>query len=110
MMIFLIIMSIAFNLIAFLLIAILFLRQNKLIKMEKNLKDPIRELEDLMTTYLLQMKEENEHFIQSVKKMNKDNIGINSSTAKTPAVKLDRENEIAIQPFKNKEDLQEKSI
>ena len=67
MMIFLVIINIAFNMIAFLLIAILFLRQNKLIKMEENLKQPVKEMEDLMTTYLLQMKEENEQFIKSVK-------------------------------------------
>ena len=64
MMIFLVIISIAFNMIAFLLIAILFLRQNKLIKMEESLKQPVKEMEDLMTTYLLQMKEENEQFIK----------------------------------------------
>ena len=50
MMIFLVIISIALNMIAFLLIAILFLRQNKLIKMEENLKQPVKEMEDLMTT------------------------------------------------------------
>jgi uncharacterized protein YoxC len=107
MMIFLVIVSIAFNMIAFLFIVILFLRQNKLIKMEENIKKPINEMEDLMSTYLLQMKDENERFIQSVKDINNANNHINPSSAKISDIKQEQEKEIEFQPFKNKEDFQE---
>lgn len=102
-MIFLVIMSIAFNMLAFLLITILFLRQNKLIKMEESLKEPIKELEDLMTTYLLQMKEENEHFIQSVKGIKKDKNDLQSTSVKFSPIKLEHAEEKSPQSVKNKE-------
>ena len=97
MMIFLVIVSIALNMIAFLLIAILFLRQNKLIKMEESLKQPVKEMEDLMTTYLLQMKEENEQFIKSVKGLKKDKNDLQSTSVKFPPIKLEHVEEKSLQ-------------
>jgi hypothetical protein len=102
-MIFLVIISIAFNMIAFLLIAILFLRQNKLIKMEENLKKPIKEMEDLMSTYLLQLKDENECFIQNVKGFKKDNNDLKSTSVKFSPIKLEHVEEKSLQSFENKE-------
>ncbi len=72
MLILLVIISLALNILAFLIIAILFLRQNKLIKMEDNLKRPIHEMEELTAAYLLQMKEENDRFINRLNQVNKD--------------------------------------
>lgn len=72
MLILLVIISLVLNILAFLIIAILFLRQNKLIKMEDNLKRPIHEMEELTSAYLLQMKEENDRFINRLNQMNKD--------------------------------------
>ena len=103
MMIFLVIVSIALNMIAFLLIAILFLRQNKLIKMEESLKQPVKEMEDLMTTYLLQMKEENEQFIKSVKGLKKDKNDLQSTSVKFSPIKLEHVEEKSLQSVKNKE-------
>jgi hypothetical protein len=103
MMIFLVIVSIALNMIAFLLIAILFLRQNKLIKMEESLKQPVKEMEDLMTTYLLQMKEENEQFIKSVKGLKKDKNDLQSTSVKFSPIKLEHAEEKSLQSVKNKE-------
>jgi hypothetical protein len=97
MMIFLVIVSIASNMIAFLLIAILFLRQNKLIKMEESLKQPVKEMEVLMTTYLLQMKEENEQFIKSVKGLKKDKNDLQSTTVKFSPIKLEHVEEKSLQ-------------
>jgi hypothetical protein len=102
-MIFLVIISIAFNMIAFLLIAILFLRQNKLIKMEENLKEPIKEMEDLMSTYLFQLKDENERFIQNVKGFKKDNNDLKSTSVKFSPIKLEHVEEKSLQSFENKE-------
>ncbi|MFZ0443795.1 MAG: hypothetical protein WAM95_03905 [Bacillus sp. (in: firmicutes)] len=103
MMIFLVIVSIGLNMIAFLLIAILFLRQNKLIKMEESLKQPVKEMEDLMTTYLLQMKEENEQFIKSVKGLKKDKNDLQSTSVKFSPIKLEHVEEKSLQSVKNKE-------
>jgi DNA-nicking Smr family endonuclease len=97
MMIFLVIVSIASNMIAFLLIAILFLRQNKLIKMEESLKQPVKEMEVLMTTYLLQMKEENEQFIKSVKGLKKDKNDLQSTSVKFSPIKLEHVEEKSLQ-------------
>jgi hypothetical protein len=97
MMIFLVIISIGLNMIAFLLIAILFLRQNKLIKMEESLKQPVKEMEVLMTTYLLQMKEENEQFIKSVKDLKKDKNDLQSTTVKFSPIKLEHVEEKSLQ-------------
>ncbi|WP_338469828.1 hypothetical protein R4Z10_13530 [Niallia sp. XMNu-256] len=69
---FLVTVSLTLNLLAFIIIAILFLRQNKLIKMEENLKNPIVEMEDIISAYLLQMKEENDRFISQVNQLNKE--------------------------------------
>jgi hypothetical protein len=102
-MIFLVIISIAFNMIAFLLIAILFLRQNKLIKMEENLKEPIKEMEDLMSTYLFQLKDENERFIQNVKSFKKDNNDLKSTSVKFSPIKLEHVEEKSFQSLENKE-------
>lgn len=104
MMIFLIIISIALNMVAFLLIAILFLRQNKLIKMEESIKQPVKEMEDLMTTYLLQMKEENEQFIKSVKGVKKEKSDLQSTSVKFSPIQLEHVEEKVLQSVKNKED------
>lgn len=103
MMIFLVTISIAFNMIAFLFIAILFLRQNKLIKMEEKLRNPTNEIEDLMSTYLLQLKEENEHFINRVSHFKKENSSL-QTTINNSATKLQQEEEKRFQPIERKKD------
>lgn len=55
-------------------IVILFLRQNKLVKIEENQKKTTKEMEELMSSYLFEMKDENERFIKRVKEMNEEQL------------------------------------
>ena len=66
---FLIIISLIFNVIAILAIIILYLRQNKLLQVEEQQKKAMAEMESLINSYLLEMKDENKRFIQRVKEM-----------------------------------------
>ncbi|WP_071395313.1 hypothetical protein [Bacillus tuaregi] len=68
--IFFIIISFILNIISLMGIIILFLRQNKLVKVDENQKKTMMEMEELMSSYLLEMKEENERFINRVKDTN----------------------------------------
>lgn len=72
MIIFLIIISLMLNIFAFIAIIILYLRQNKLIKMDERQKNIIKEMEELMSTYLLEMKEENQYFINNIQKLKEE--------------------------------------
>ena len=65
--------------------------------MEESLKQPVKEMEDLMTTYLLQMKEENEQFIKSVKGLKKDKNDLQSTSVKFPPIKLEHVEEKSLQ-------------
>lgn len=73
---FLIIVSFILHLIAFLAIILLFLRQNKLLQVEKEQKKVIEELEQVIDAYMLEMKEENERFIQRVKKIQEEQVSM----------------------------------
>lgn len=55
-------------------IVILFLRQNKLVKIEEHQKKATKEMEELMSSYLFEMKDENERFIKRVKEMNEEQL------------------------------------
>ncbi len=48
------------------LIILLFVRQNRLIELEREQKKIVKEMEDVISSYLLEMKEENEAFIERV--------------------------------------------
>lgn len=65
---FLLLISLLLNGIAIFLIFILYARQNRLMQVEKKQETIIRELEDTMTSYLIEMKEENEKFIKKLTK------------------------------------------
>ena len=64
--IFFIIINLILNMIALLAIIILFLRQSKLFKIEDNQKKIIKEMEDLISSFVLEMKEDNEHLIKRI--------------------------------------------
>jgi hypothetical protein len=66
---FLIIISLIFNVIAILAIIILYLRQNKLLQVEEQQKKAMAEMESLINSYLLEIKDENKRFIHRVKEM-----------------------------------------
>ncbi|MEI5906200.1 hypothetical protein WAK64_03825 [Bacillus spongiae] len=50
-------------------VVLLFVRQNRLIALEKQQLNMIREIEDVASAFLLEMKEENETFIEKVQKI-----------------------------------------
>ena len=60
---FLLFVSITLNLIAILSIVILYVRQNRFVDMEKEQKKNIEEMEEVIATFITEIKEENEQFI-----------------------------------------------
>ncbi|MFC0474706.1 hypothetical protein ACFFHF_05270 [Robertmurraya beringensis] len=60
--------SILLNIFALFSIVILYLRQSKLFEVEKKQQRMIEEMEDVISTYLAEMKEENESFIERMTK------------------------------------------
>lgn len=66
---FLLLISLFLNVLAIFAIIILFLRQNRLLKVERKQEKMISDMEEVISTYLLQMKEENEAFIDRVKSL-----------------------------------------
>ena len=56
-----------------------------------------------MSTYLLQLKDENERFIQNVKGFKKDNNDLKSTSVKFSPLKLEHVEEKSLQSFENKE-------
>lgn len=67
MIIFLLLISLLLNGIAIFSIIILFTRQNRLLEVERNQEKTMKEMEEIFSTYLFEMKEENEAFIQKFK-------------------------------------------
>lgn len=66
---FLLLFSLFLNVLAIFAIIILFLRQNRLLQVEKKQEKMISDMEEVIAAYLLQMKEENEAFIERVKNL-----------------------------------------
>ncbi|TFE03473.1 DUF6115 domain-containing protein [Jeotgalibacillus sp. R-1-5s-1] len=64
MILFLLILSLLFNIAAFLSIYLLFMRQNRLIDKEVQHERALNEIEQTFTAYLLEIKEENEVFLK----------------------------------------------
>jgi hypothetical protein len=69
---FLIVVSVILNMLSILAIVILYLRQNRLLQFERDQKRAIKEIEEVFSAYLLEMKEENEQFITRLKKLEKE--------------------------------------
>ncbi|OCA89609.1 hypothetical protein F7984_06965 [Pradoshia sp. D12] len=61
---FILIVSIMVNMVAVLAIVILYLRQNRLIQFEKECKEYQKEVEELIHTFIIEMKEENDEIKQ----------------------------------------------
>ena len=91
--IFFIIINLILNMIALLSIIILFLRQGKLFKIEDNQKKTIKEMEDLLSSFVLEMKEDNEQLIKRIedlknaKNLSSQNNQNQPSSIKTPLEK-----------------------
>ncbi|WP_141433441.1 hypothetical protein [Bacillus sp. 03113] len=73
MLIFLLLISFFLNIVAFFFIIILFLRQNRFIELEKKQERINSEMEDLFSSYLIEMKEENDEFLKKIQLFMKTN-------------------------------------
>jgi hypothetical protein len=69
--VFLIFVSFLLNIVAFLAIILLYTRQNRLMNIEKKQEKVINDLEDIISSYLLEMKEENEQFMKQLENRSK---------------------------------------
>ncbi len=63
---FLMIISFLINLVLIMAILLLYMRQNRLLEMEKTQEKRAQELEEMISNYLFEMKDENEIFLQKV--------------------------------------------
>jgi hypothetical protein len=61
--------SIILNVLALLAVVVLYQRQNKLIEMEKKQKETIKELEETISMFILELKEDNEKLILKLREM-----------------------------------------
>lgn len=89
MVIFFLILSLLFNILAFLAIVILYLRQSRFIQAEKKQEKMIQEMEEVISAYMIEMKEENEKFINRLQEisLNKETAFINrTSEMPTPNI------------------------
>ncbi|MDD9312770.1 hypothetical protein PUS82_15950 [Cytobacillus firmus] len=91
---FLLAISLLLNIVALLAIILLYLRQNKLMDTEKRQEKVLIEMEEVISAYLVQMKEENDDFISKLSKVNVKND--TSIKEKSIPVKLDRKNDLDI--------------
>lgn len=90
---FLLAISLLLNIVALLAIILLYLRQNKLMDTEKRQEKVLIEMEEVISSYLVQMKEENDDFISKLSKANAKN---DTSIKKSIPGNLDRKNELDI--------------
>ncbi|MDL0434194.1 MULTISPECIES: hypothetical protein [unclassified Niallia] len=63
---FLLVFSIALNILALLCIALLFIRQNRLAAFESRQEKALEEMEEIVSTFIAEIKEENELFLQRI--------------------------------------------
>ncbi|MGG7618878.1 DUF6115 domain-containing protein [Bacillus coreaensis] len=82
--------SIVLNIIALFSIVILYLRQSKLFEVEKKQQRMIEEMEDVISTYLAEMKEENESFIERMTK---------TATNQSNKKEKNKKREVSIEPI-----------
>ncbi|MEH6990672.1 hypothetical protein [Cytobacillus firmus] len=88
---FLLAISLLLNIVALLAIILLYLRQNKLMDTEKRQEKVLIEMEEVISAYLVQMKEENDDFISKLSKINVKND--TSIKEKSIPVNLDRKSD-----------------
>lgn len=65
-MMFLIVLSILLNLVALFAIILLYVRQNRLLSLDSQQKRRVTEMEELMSAYMAELKEENDAFLRSL--------------------------------------------
>jgi hypothetical protein len=106
---FLLSLSLILNIVALFCIVILYLRQNRLLEVENKQEKLIKEMEEVISSYLIEMTEENEKFIDRVRgliskpiiKQKESPLGIHSDTERPLQEKdQDQKNPVERQPFK----------
>lgn len=65
--IFFLILSFLFNALSIFAIILLYLRQNRFARAEQNVNKMVKEIEDIFSVYLMELKEENDAFIKKMK-------------------------------------------
>lgn len=70
---FLLVFSIALNILALLCIALLFIRQNRLAAFESRQEKALEEMEEIVSSFIAEIKEENELFLDRVQRLD-DNL------------------------------------
>jgi hypothetical protein len=71
---FLILISFILNIAALLAIVILYTRQNRLLEVEERQEKAVKEMEDIISSYLLEMKEDNDRFIEQFQSVKQENF------------------------------------
>lgn len=66
---FLLVFSIALNILALLCIALLFIRQNRLAALESRQEKALEEMEEIVSSFIAEIKEENELFLDRVQRL-----------------------------------------
>ena len=79
-----IMINLILNMIALLSIIILFLRQGKLLKLEDNQKKAVKEMEELLSSFILEMKEDNEQLIKRIEYLKNENHHSNQGDQEQP--------------------------
>ncbi|MDP4083061.1 MAG: hypothetical protein Q8934_00435 [Bacillota bacterium] len=85
---FLLLISLLLNGVAIFLIIILFTRQNRLTEAEEKQEKLLRDVEEIISSSLLEMKEENEEFIKQFKSISSQNV--TQVTEPVKVIKQDR--------------------
>jgi hypothetical protein len=88
---FLLAISLLLNIVALLAIILLYMRQNKLMDTEKRQEKVLVEMEEVISSYLIQMKEENDDFISKFSQFNAKNDP--SIKEKSIPINIDRKND-----------------
>ena len=104
--IFFIMINLILNIIAILSIIILFLRQGKLFKLEDSQKKTIQEMEELLSSFVLEMKEDNEQLIKRMEYLKRENHFQNQTDFEQPtSIKISTEKTIDKDVWEKNNDL-----
>lgn len=71
---FLFFISIIFNIITLFAVVLLYMRQNRLFGLKEEQEKMIQDTEEMLSTYLLQMKDENEAFLKKISSMDAEQL------------------------------------
>ncbi|MBD7936698.1 MULTISPECIES: DUF6115 domain-containing protein [Cytobacillus] len=85
MIVFFLIISLILNILAITAILLLYLRQNRFVSLEKEQKNNIEQMDQLLAIYLTEMREENEAFLKQIQQRNTLSPVNNESNLQTEA-------------------------